>query len=409
MSNQGAQDRKFPETTFQTIGDKQYEIAIAHTGAYLAKQIVNVNRKTIFTPVNLIGLPGFGKTTGTHQLVSEIKKVEPSYIILWYNKNDLKKIDKILRGLPKYQNYILVFDDVSYLLDEISNEDKSRILHELTIVRETLDPERKKARCILMLDFHYSYAVPKAFRQSNFSIQFSITDEERTNYLKRVGYDRYKQRKISRFVNLFEKAYLSDYFTMRLRSGKEITYQIDHPYRPALVFKFSKIHFWLFHPVNDMATGPKKKTDAPDLEFWQQMVKKYGFSRVLKVLRMYTFSHTGAPVIPAVDKKIWNHIRDQNARNNLPLKELVAILKSARNQPYESRENKLMDSLQKLQTIIVQSNQDVTTGLAITKEQFMASLDDEVEGPEDEENEGDDDFSLDDSVMQEFGNKEDEN
>lgn len=395
-----------PETTFQTVGDKQYEIAIVHTAAYLAKQIINVNRKTIYTPINLIGLPGFGKTTGTHQLVFELKKHEPSYIVLWFQKDDLKRIDKILKGLPKYQNYILVFDDVSYLLDEVSPDERSRILHELTIVRETLDPERKRARCILMLDFHYSYAVPKAFRQANFSIQFSITDEERHNYLKRVGYSKYTQRKIARFVNLFERAFLGDSFTMRLKSGKELTYQTDHPYRPALVFVFSKVRFWLYHEVQDVATGPKwKKQDAPDMDFWTQLIKKYGFSRVLKVLRMYTFAHTGAAVIPAVDKKIWNHIRDQNVRNNLPLRELVAILRDAKKQPNDAREVKMIQSLNQLHSLILQRNADVNNGVAITQEQFIASLEAESESEEDEEG---DDFDLENSIAQEFGSEDEE-
>lgn len=385
-----------PETTFQTVGDKQYEIALAHTGAYLARQIVNVNRKTIYTPVNLIGLPGFGKTTGTHQLVSEIKKYDPSYIVLWYKKDDIKRVDKILHSLPKYQNYILVLDDVSYVLDELHNDEKSRILHQLTTVREIMDPERKKARCILMLDFHYSFAVPKAFRQSNFAIQFSITDEERHNYLKRVGYSKYTQRKIARFVNLFERAFLGSYFTMKLRSGKELTYETDHPYRPALVFVFSKIRFWLYHQVDDVATGPRKKQDTPDTEFWQQLVKKYGYSRVLKVLRMYTFAHTGAPVIPAVDKKIWNHIRDQNVKNNLPLKELVGILKQAKKLPSEQKESKMMESLEQLQEIIVRRNDDVSKGVNMSQEEFMKSLETDIEPGEDEEDK--DDFDIDDNA-----------
>lgn len=397
---------KTPEVITVKFGNNEYDIQPKHTGAALARQIVNVNSKTIYTPINMIGMPGFGKTTGTHQLVYEIRRIDPSYAIHWYEKDDLLEIDKILDNLPKHQNCILVFDDVSYLLEDLTREQRKNILHKLTIIREILDKEHKRTRCILMLDFHYSYAVPKAFRQANFSIQFSITDEERENYLKRVGYSKKKQRQIALYTRLFESAYKFGVFKIKTPGGKEIEYSVDNPFRPALVFNFSQIHLWLFHPVADAYTGPKKGFDAADTTFWRDLVRKYGYSRVHKVLRMYVFTHTGKAVIPAVDKKIWNHIQDQNAELNLPMEDIETILRGIRKLPRENREETFLKSLDQVNESVIQQKAAITKEEEkITAEQIVKSFskDMDIEEEEEDETEENDEFNFDDGINQQFG------
>ena len=319
---------------------------IKHTMAALAYQIINVNRKMIYTPINMVGVPGAGKTTGTQLLVHELMEKDPSYKLHWFKKDDLLNVVKILHSLPKYQDCILVFDDVSYLLDDIDPSKRSEILHTLTIVREILDPEHKKTRAILLLDFHYSFAIPKAFRQSNFSLQFSITPEERDNYKKRMGYSKTIQRRINTFVNLFESAFEFDYFDVKTKDGRVLHYETDRPFRPVLAFNFSKVHLVLSHEIKCEKCSPRRLPDKPDPNFWSGLVDKKGFYRVYRNLRTYTYLKTGkGGILPRKDAEVLKHIRDHDAEFKLPLDNIVEIFKDIKGLPTTERKSALIERL----------------------------------------------------------------
>lgn len=344
-------ENTFPITTFR-YNDADYPIWKKHTVKRLAYDIVNVNEKTIYTPVNMLGQPGWGKTTVTQELVHDIHEIAPYFSINWHFKEDILKVDKILERLPKYKPAILIFDDISWILQNkklMPSDRKYELLHKLTTVREILDPENKRTQCILLMDFHYSFAVEKAFRQSPFSVQVSITNEERENYLKTIGHSPMNRRRINSFVRILESAYKYNTFNVPAPPKypqKKFYYKTEQPFRPAMVFNMSQIHLMLFHKVNCEKCSPKKTYDKPDPKWLVDLVNAEGIDRVHRVWRFYTALTTGkVSLLHKKDQRIVRHLRDEVLRLKLPMEEIEDILKDVKQAPKQDQEKLLLDKV----------------------------------------------------------------
>lgn len=337
--------KKIETTTFR-YNDIDVPLWKKHTPNRLAWDIVNVNEKTIYTAINMLGLPGWGKTTSTQNLLHDIHNIAPYFSIHWHFKEDILKVDRILERLPKQKPTILVFDDVSWLLQQLSNDDKYRILNKLTTVREILDPEYKRTQCILFMDYHYSFAVDKPFRQAPFQIQVSITNEERENYLKTIGHSNRNRKAIYTFVSILESAYKYNQFRVPAPEGFDkdyFYYKTNDPFRPAMVFNMSQIHLMLFHKVNCERCSPKKTYDKPDPAWLSQLVKAEGIDRVHRVFRFFVALQTGkVSLLHKKDQRIVRHIRDEIASAKLPLEEMEAILSEVKLAPKTEQENMLI-------------------------------------------------------------------
>lgn len=376
-----------PTTTFR-YKDKDYPIWKIHTPKRLAYDIVNVNEKTIYTAVTMLGLPGWGKTTATQNLLHDIHEIAPYFDIHWYFKEDILKVDKILERLPKQKPVVLVFDDVSWLLQQLASDDKYRILNKLTTVREILDPQYKKTQCILFMDYHYSFAVDKPFRQAPFSIQVSITNEERENYLKTIGHSPSNRKNIYRFVATLESAY--KYNTFRVRApetyGQDyFYYKTQEPFRPAMVFNMSQIHLMLFHIVNCERCSPKKTYDTFDPTWLSELVKAEGIDRVHRVLRFYTALQTGkVSLLHKKDQRIVRHLRDQTAAAKLPLEDMEEILSRIKLMPKENQEKALINEMGAIGGKVIENIANLTDRLNKEVDAESVKIDQDQLAPDDE-------------------------
>jgi hypothetical protein len=241
------------------------------------------------------------------------------------------RLDEILeKDLPKRQNCILVFDDVSYLFEQLSEKEIAKILHSLTIVREKLDPS-KNTRCIVFMLFHYSFGLIKGLRQSNFRIVCSTGDEEKENLKKIFGYSQAKN------INDFFRRYLSmmRYHKFRIPSNDEtpFEYKTDDPFRLALVSNLGELHYTLYHDVKcGICSGQKKQaaTAPPNVGFWDSVLQTYDYNRVLNVLSKYVFFHTRRATVDAEFLQIWRHIEGQHKTENIDLITLAKIFRAAK-------------------------------------------------------------------------------
>lgn len=345
-----ANKKDFPVTFYELNGIRHWYWR-KHSVKRLAYDILNVNRHTIYTSVNMIGLPGWGKTTSTWHLVHEITEIDPQFSVHWHFKEDILKIDKILKALPKQQPVIIIFDDVSWLLDNLERKKRNDILHKLTTIREIIDPLYKRTRVILLMDFHYSYAVPKAFRQSSFAVQLSITNEERENYLKTIGHSQWNKRKILAFTKILESAYKYNKFQVKSPNRKApYIYETDNPFRPAMVFNMSQIHLMLFHEVKCNKCGPKTKFEKPDPQLWIELVRQRGLRNVLKNTRITLYKYTGkVSWLEEHDQKILRHINDEMKAHNLPLEAIEEVLSKAHKAPKEEQEKIILEGISKIE------------------------------------------------------------
>jgi len=335
------------------VGDYKTVVMLKHTPAKLAHDIYTHNQKTKFTPVMVMAMAGFGKTTFTRNIVHELHDIDPNYGIYYKQNTDILKLDQILEGLPKKKPAILVFDDVSYILENLPKELRIRILDRLTRVREVIDPD-KETPSVLFMDYHYSYAIPKVFRQSNFKCYLSVTDEERENYLKQMGY--HNRQNIATYLRIFISMMRYNRFYVPnpnqwYNDGKDFVYYTDRPFRPALISNYGELHLTLFHKIQGCEVcSIKKSFDKPDPDFWTQLIDKHGYNKVHKYLRYYAYQVTGRKsLLFRQDAKIIDHIRDHHVENKIDLLAMVDLLSEVRRLPQSDRHNFLVERLRSME------------------------------------------------------------
>lgn len=402
--NQGAHRGDEYNEPVTQIADKP--IKVKHTPARLAHDILEHNKHTRYSQVGVVGVPGSGKTTMVNCIVHHIHKKDESYQVHHYKKEQILKLDEILEELPKRQNCILVFDDVSYLFEKLSGEKIAEILHSLTIIREKLDPQYKETKCIVFLLFHYSFALVKGLRTTNFRIICSVSDEEVENYKKTLGYHNAKR------IYDYVKKYMSmmRYGKFRIRSNTEepFVYYTDQPFRIALVSNIGELHYTLYYKAGCAKCLPRSagvKYDKPDLAFWNQLIDKYGESLVENVLSKYIFVQTRKPTVNVKFRAIWNHIQGQERLSRIDMLTLAKVFKEAKKiknddqqeqalRRHEHIQMKLKDMYDKAVTDESKAIQD---GLENIKAESLDGDEDsiDVEFEDDMTDEGDDDLEGD--------------
>lgn len=374
-------------------------IRIKHTTARLAHDIIEHNIAHKFSVVLGIAVPGAGKTTGLTGLIHSIHTKDDNYDIHWYNKEQFKRMDEVLEALPKRQDCVLVFDDISYVLDELTEDELSKILYKLSVVREVLDPNRKETRCIVVLIFHYSFAVPKALRsQASFRIQFSITDEERENYKKTMGYE--NRKPIAKFMRKYISMIRYRTFSIPAPRGfkdpegkplKMIKYTRDKPFRIALVSNMGELHYWLYHKSSCEKCSRARQKGKLDAVLIADLVAQEGFSRVYKNAKYVSYQNGNKRAIPAADGRIMKHLDDLFKTHGVDPHELVMLLREVRSQPRGERSAFFISKLKELEKLSLEDQKKVEELASKIEPETGDENDIDIAEEETEENSGIDD------------------
>lgn len=358
------EQKQFQGLTY--IEDKP--IWIKHTTARLAHDIIEHNSATKFTTVLGIGVPGSGKSTGLTGLIHSIHNKDDNYAIYHKSKEDFIDMAETLDSLPKYQDCIVVFDDISYVLSEIPEKAMSEILYKLSVVREILDPKRKQTRCIIVLIFHYSFAVPKGLRsQANFRIQFSITDEERENYNKTMGY--YNRKNIYKFMRKYIGMMRYRSFSVAAPRGfkdkdgkpvRALKYARDNPFRLALVSNLGELHYMLYHRASCGKCQPKKgQSGKIDTMLVADLVAKEGLSRVYKNCRFLSYFNGNKFALTGPDRRILKHLDDLFKGKGIDPSEIFELLKGVKGQRRGDRAAYFGQKLKELEQLSTEDQQKV--------------------------------------------------
>lgn len=333
-----------------TVGEYTAPIMVKHTPARLARDIYNHNQRTKFTPVMVMAMPGFGKTTFNRSVIHPLHEIDDRYSINYFQNKDILRLDQILEALPKRKPCINVFDDVSFILESLREAERIKILDRLSRVREVIDPEYKETPSILFMDYHYSYAMPKTFRQSNFKVYISVTDEERENYLKQMGYQ--NRDKIKNYISIFiSMMRFGRFYVINPTDGSKIWYKTDQPFRPALVSNYGELHITLFHKINNCEKCAFRKTfDKPNPDFWGELTKKYPVRSVKYWLRIYAYMNTGRKrLLHKNDRAILQAISDHHKQSKIDMIGIYDLLKSVDKAPKAEQEALFRLGLEKME------------------------------------------------------------
>ena len=206
----------------------------AHSFLACVEQICNHSRSIDVVKVGIVGQMGSGKTTLAraiaHAFHARMKqKYGTPFAVRALDRRELLSLDRTLRDLPP-ANYVLIFDDVSFLEASGNKRTISKVKNTLTTIRHR---EAKDVKFVIIYNYHYGRGLDKYLRQTEFSFYTSVGEEE-MDYMT----ERYRRKDTMRTVQDFRRRVNSaqDTGTWTHRVGKDgsHTYKYRAPWIPIL-------------------------------------------------------------------------------------------------------------------------------------------------------------------------------
>lgn len=338
-------------TTFYQYDGKKIPMLHEHNFSRLAQNVLKMNELNSYVSIVLFGKSGSGKSTLTTSLIHRIScKQDTKYIVRWFERDDITNMDKIIDGLPKGLRYILVFDDVSYVLDQVSSKRKKELAGKLTHIRHDLG---KGSKVITIMNVHFMTALMPIFRDSNFKIITSMSDQDGKNFKNVLGWD--NKYAIDRFQRQYESQMLKGYFYLNNvgGTGKSYSYQTNSPFRlvqvsgdagrihPVLVPQESCKH------CTAKRESPKQKLDAR--VFYDDCVKAYS-TRAKTAMGYWNYFIKGNPnALPANSIRAINWINKTVGKYDIDDEKLSEIIQGEIKRDKRKKNNTQKYKLQSIQ------------------------------------------------------------
>lgn len=163
-------------------------ITMVRNQSFLAsvQEIVDYSEEMDVTRIGIIGDMHSGKTTLAKSLGHTIHKLSrniPYTVRIFYKKDLLNFVDTLKSLNPT--NYILIFDDVSFLKASATNKQINLIEQAITEIRHLEGGLDVKIICIF--NYHYPKALPPFLREAQFKYITSIGDANEKNIADTYG------------------------------------------------------------------------------------------------------------------------------------------------------------------------------------------------------------------------------
>lgn len=230
------------------------------------KRVVHTLRQSLkrsqFASLNLVGIPGSGKTTCAVNIITDLIEEEAKTVdgvtgqfwqVHWYGAEDLRNLGDILEDLPKFQNHITVFDDVSKALEKLSAAEQAEIFEQLTTTRHVTG-----GKLLMVSLYHYSFANLKSMKsQGAVVIYTSVTLTEFGNLQQILSSARH-YKTLKKFSRVYESAHEYDQFQLNISKNQIKNFADGKPFRPCLVINLFKAHIGLFMKLENGFNPPKE-------------------------------------------------------------------------------------------------------------------------------------------------------
>lgn len=258
-----------------------HEINMKHSLSRVTKTILKLLIKTQFASVNVIGIPGSGKTTLAVNLFTDLverayKEHGLNFSFDWWGPEELRNLGEHIDKLPKGQNHIRVCDDVSKALDSLSTKDQAEVFQQLTTTRHTTG-----GRLCLASLYHYTFANLKSVKsQAIVNIYTSVSLVEKLNIMAMLGKDPQSIQRLNSFMKTYQDSIDNDQFSLKTYPNQNPpkVFKDWEPFHPAFVVNLFKAHLSLFMRLDDSPYWPpeKKKYHLPVPELFERGRKAYG-------------------------------------------------------------------------------------------------------------------------------------
>ena len=223
------------QTEVYTYGDSKIPLLHSQSLNGLVKTIKNHHKYQDYISILMCGQSGSGKSTYTQSIIHKLSCMskEP-YIVKWFSRNDIQQLDNIIDSLEKGLRYIIIFDDVSFVMDFLPSKRKKELAEKLTHIRHDLEG----AKVISFMNIHYQKALMPMLRDSNYRVITSMSDQDAANWKNTLGWnnrfviDKYQKQ----YYSMMQKGYWYVNGVKQAGSKHEAyAYQTNEPFRIALV------------------------------------------------------------------------------------------------------------------------------------------------------------------------------
>lgn len=197
-------------------------------------QSVAVQDSQDVVQINIIGDPSSGKTTLAKTLGHLIhKRAKIAFAVRLFGRKELLNFEETLKGLSP-TNYVLIFDDLSFLGAEASSKQIEMVKKAVTEIRHL--PGGKDVKIVIIKNFHYTLGLPKYLRANDFCYLTTVGSNEDENVEKIVGAK--NMSKVYHFKKIRNKIKIAPeghkIFSYQLGTKGKFDYTYKHPFIPVL-------------------------------------------------------------------------------------------------------------------------------------------------------------------------------
>lgn len=288
------QDFKASNQASRYAGPTQYrghEINMKHSISRVTTTLLKLLTKTQFASINIIGIPGSGKTSFAVNLFTDLmdraaRDYKLNFSFEWWGADDLRNLGQKIDELPKGQDHIRVCDDVSKALDQLSTKDQAEVFQQLTTTRHTTGGKL----CLASL-YHYTYANLKSIKsQAIVNVYTSVSLIEKLNIMAMLGKDPQSIQRLNSFMRVYQQSIDNDSFQLKTYPNQNPpkTFKDWDPFHPCFVVNLFKAHLALFMRVENSPLWPKGKLkySIPVPELFERGRKAYkkDFDHALSII-----------------------------------------------------------------------------------------------------------------------------
>jgi len=285
-------DAKSDKNVPVVIKWKKTPLVRNHSFLATIREIINFSAEIDVCRIGLIGSMHSGKSTLSQSIAHAIHKhADLEYKIKILYKDDLLNFENTLLALEPV-NYILIFDDVSFMGATANRKQIEMVKSAVTTIRH-LDGGRD-VKIIVMMNYHYSMGLDKYLRSADFKYITTVDSSQNENMEKMYG-TKYNS-KILDFKKYRHSAITKKYWLMKIsKKGELFKYEYRNPFIPVLFWNESSLRF-IVSPTRQWQdpicskcseAGDGELEDAvPIAQFCNESEAKFGTSTWLACVKL---------------------------------------------------------------------------------------------------------------------------
>lgn len=282
------------------------DIHPSHHPGSLINTILNTNKFTQMTGVAVIAPPGHGKTTMAECLIHHIHEKKPEFLVKWAGAYEFQHQKQFYNSLPK-KPHVIVFDDITGALEQMSDKDVGACFEALTTVRHILGLGNP---VIIFALFHYSKKLEKAFRaQFGYKVFLGLGDEEKTNLDQMVEKNSNSFKKLKMFAKIYQTMFETGKFVLNINQSQKTTFTTDKPLRCACAVTLTKAHFLVYAKQNCLKCAKYKvEKKVSHMQILEEVRGHYGQAG-LQALRLELYHKGYYDAVPNSLGLAWDFVR----------------------------------------------------------------------------------------------------